>query len=675
MLEMNDGHPTLLKPVSKLVLFLLLSVLSYAQVITTVAGGFIGDNGDATSAGLDFPRYVIQDRMGNTYLSDCFNHRIRKITAAGTITTFAGTGIAGFSGDGGPAKNAELSFPTGIVFDREGNMLVADSGNNRIRSIKPSGIITTIAGTGIAGYSGDNGPAVQAELNTPWGLAVDGAGDLFLADVVNNAIRRIDAFGTITTVAGNGMAGYSGDGGPATIAELNSPRSVIVDSHGNLYIADNLNHRVRKVDARGIINTFAGDGGAGFSGDGGLATEAQVGSPRGLLIDHNQLLISGGGGPRIRSVNLQTNIIETLAGSGLGYDGDGSLSGALFNGPTGMFLRPDGTLLLADQYNARLRSITSTSVSTVAGSFGHDNVRATRGLLIAPENLAIDSAGNYYIAEFGGNRIRRVDAATGRITTIAGTGITGYDGDGGPAQQARIGIPEGVGVDESGNVFISDSGNSLIRKVDTSGIISTFATDPNFSDLISLAIDSTGNLYVADDFSCVIFKVTPVGSVSVVAGNFTCGYNGDNIPATAAELNAPYGVAVDGRGNIYIGDTLNNRIRRVNRSGLISTVAGNGTCGFSGDGGPSIAALICTPENLAVDSSGSIYFCDYTNLRVRKISGGIIKTIAGSGNYGYNGEDLPALSTNLDGPAAVAIGHDGSVYILDDIQARVRKVH
>jgi len=163
--------------------------------------------------------------------------------------------------------------------------------------------------------------------------------------------------------------------------------------------------------------------------------------------------------------------------------------------------------------------------------------------------------------------------------------------------------------------------------------------------------------------------------VSIVAGNFTCGYNGDGIPAVSAELNSPYGVAVDLKGNIYIGDTLNNRIRRVNRLGVISTIAGDGVCGFSGDGGRSTAAMICNPENLMVDSSGNVYFGDYLNLRVRKISAGIINTIAGSGSAGYNGENLPALTTNVDAPIAVGLDNLGSVYILDDIQARVRKIH
>src|SRR5262245_50592328 len=230
-------------------LVLVLAAVEYAQVVTTTAGGFVGDGGLAVNAGMNYPRYMLQDSSGNTYIADSFNHRIRKVDTTGKIRTFAGTGISGFSGDGGAARNAMLSFPTGLLFDTGGNMLVSDSNNNRIRKITPTGIISTIAGTGTPGYSGDGGPALQAQLNSPWGLSLDKAGNIFFTDVLNSAVRKIDiATGIITTVAGTGTAGYNGDGIPATQADLNLPRTVIVDSDGNLYIADTQNHRVRLVN-------------------------------------------------------------------------------------------------------------------------------------------------------------------------------------------------------------------------------------------------------------------------------------------------------------------------------------------------------------------------------------------------------------------------------------------
>lgn len=658
-------------------LTVLLTASLLAQKVTTTAGGFVGDGGSATNAGMIYPRFAIQDQSGNLYISDNSNHRIRKVTPSGVISTFAGTGIAGFGGDGGLARNATLSYPSGILFDSAGNMLVSDDGNNRIRKIDTSGIITTIAGTGVASYSGDGGPALAAALDQPWALALDATGNLYFSDILNERVRKIDTAGIITTVAGNGIEGYSGDSGSATQASLDTPSGVAVDSAGNLYIADRFNHRVRKVDASGIITTFAGNGVQGLSGDGGPATSAEIGNPRGVTIQGNRLMISNAGGSRIRVVNLTSQIINTFAGSVTGFDDDGNPPLLTeFNRTTGMLFMPDGSLLVLDTANERLRLVTATGTTTIAGGALGDNRRATQASFAEPENLAFDSAGNYYIADWAGNRIRKVDAS-GQITTVAGNGTSGYTGDGGPATQAQINLPFGVAVDPAGNLFIADTNNAVIREVTASGVISTYVTDPNFSDLISLATDAAGNLYSADDSACVVRKITPAKVVSVVAGvEFNCGFNGDGIQATTALLNTPYGVAVDSRGNVYIGDSLNNRVRKVNRAGVISTVMGNGTCGFSGDGGPGNAAMICNPEGVAVDSAGNVYLGDYGNVRVRKLtSTGKISTIAGSGNFGYNGENLPATSANLDGPIAVGVDNVGSVFLLDDGQNRVRKIH
>jgi sugar lactone lactonase YvrE len=660
-------------------LWIFCSVLTlHTQIVTTTAGGFFGDGGAATSAGLDYPRFIVEDQAGNIYFTDSYNNRIRKINSAGKISTFAGTGIGGFSGDGGLARNAMLFAPIGLAFDPAGNMIVADDGNNRIRKIDTAGVISTIAGTGQAGFSGDGGPAIAAQMNAPWGLVLDTAGNIYFSDILNERIRKIDGAGIITTVAGNGTEGYNGDGIPATLAELDLPRDLAVDAVGNVFIADTMNHRVRVVSVLGVINTFAGNGIQGYTGDGGPATSAEIGNPRGVLVHGNSLLIANGGHATIRIVNFTTGIIQTFAGSDIGYDGDGNPPLLTeFDGPTGLLFTSTGSLLVGDQGNARIREVTPTVTTTKAGGFVGDNRIGTLAVLTAPENLAFDPSGDYYIADRGGNRIRKVDGGSGQITTIVNQlGISGYTGDGGPAVSAEINLPYGVAADGSGNIYIADTSNSVIRKVDALGTITTFATDPTISELVSLATDGAGNVYSADDGACVIRKITPSGAISVVAGDFTCGYNGDGIAATNAELNTAYGVAVDSKGNIYISDTLNNRIRKVNRQGIISTIAGNGTCGFNGDGGLATAAMICNPEGLAVDSRGNVYIADYLNLRVRKISpAGKIITVAGSGNSGYNGENLPAVSTNLDGPIAVGIDNVGTVFILDDIQARVRKIH
>ena len=647
-----------------------------AQVVTTTAGGYFGDGGSPLAAALAYPRFVARDSKGNIYISDAENHRIRKVSQ-GVITTFAGTGISGFSGDSGLARNAQLSYPVGLVFDSAGNLIIADGGNNRVRMVDTTGTITTIAGTGTAGFSGDGGPAILAEFNNPWGLALDTAGNLYVTDIFNQRVRKIDTSGTVNTVAGNGTAGYNGDGIPATSASLNSPRGIVLDSSGDLYIADAFNFRVRKVDTSGIISTFAGDGMQGFSGDGGPAIDANVGRPRGLILRGNQLLIANAGQGHIRYVGFASGIINSLAGSFIGYDGDGHAPlASQFNAPTGMLLLNSGSLLVVDEINARVRTITSSIVTTFAGGYIGDNQPATRAAFAAPENLAFDLFGNYYVADAGGNRIRKVDP-TGRITTVAGTGVSGYTGDSGPATQAQLYTPFGVAADPFGNLFISDTTNLAIRKVDTSGTITTFATDPSFSDLLTVVSDNSGNLYVADDGNCVVHKITSTGAVSIVAGVVgNCGYNGDGIPATTALLNGPYGVAIDARGNLYLGDYGNNRVRKVNTSGIITTIAGNGNCGFSGDGGTATLAMLCSPEGVAVDPSGNVYIGDYSNLRIRKVNrAGKINTIAGSGLAGYNGDNLPAASTNIGGPVTPSVDILGNIYFLDDDASRVRKIH
>ncbi len=647
-----------------------------AQVVTTTAGGHVGDGGSPTLAGLALPRYAIQDASGNTFISDGDNHRIRKVSN-GVITTFAGTGISGFSGDGGLAKNAMLSYPIGVLFDSASNLIVADANNNRIRKIYTTGTITTIAGTGVLGFSGDGGPALSAELDFPFGLVFDAVGNLYFTDLLNNRVRKIDTTGIITTVAGNGTAGYNGDGIPATAASLNNPRGIVLDSSGNLYIADTLNSRVRRVDTSGIITTFAGNGIQGFTGDGGPAIDAEVGRPRDVIVRGNQLLISNAGAARIRTVGFTSGIINSMAGNFPGFDGDNNPPLLTeFNGPTGIFLTTSGNLLVTDEFNSRVRTVTSSVTTTLAGGFVGDNGPATGADFVAPENLVFDSAGNYYVADPNAHRIRKIDTS-GKITTVAGNGTTGYSGDGGLATQGQLNFPYGVVVDSAGNIFIADTGNGLIREVNTSGIITTFATDASFSDLLSLTMDTSGNLYAADDGVCVVHKITPAAVVSIVAGvEGSCGYNGDGILATTALLSGPYGIALDAQGNLYLGDYGNNRVRKVNRSGIISTIAGTGTCGFSGDGGTGVLAMLCSPEGVATDTKGNVYIGDYSNARIRKLNhAGKITTIAGTGIGGYNGNNLPAVSTNIGGAITAAVDKAGNVYFVDDDSLRVRKIH
>jgi len=644
-----------------------------AQTVTTVVGGDFGDGSFATKASIDLPTYLARDSSGNIYVSEFFGQRIRKITPGGTISTYAGTGIAGYNGDNIAATTAQLNYPTGLTFDSAGNLVVADGGNNRVRKISPSGIITTFAGSGVAGYSGDGRLATAATFNQPFDVTYDVPGNLYITDIGNCAVRVVNTAGIINTHAGNGICGYSGDGGPATSANLNLPRGLTTDSRGNLYIADTSNFRVRAVSATGTITTFAGNGVNGFSGDGGLATSAEIAQPRGLAFHNNTLFISRAGMNRIRAVPVSTRIINTYAGSNYGYDGDGlPLLSSQFAGVNGILFDSTGALIVADGGNGRVRKASGGVMKTIAGGYIGDTKAATLGSLVLPEAIAFDKSGNYYIAESDGNRVRKV-STTGKVSTVAGTGVSGYTGDGGLATVATLWFPVGVAVDSAGNVFVADQFGFVIREIDTSGNINTFSADSNFGGIETMIIDSSNNLYAADTGTCVIWKVTPTAVVSAVAGvAFNCGYNSDNISATTAFLNNPYGVALDPRGNLYIADANNNRIRKVATNGIISTIVGDGNCGFSGDGGSGTSAEVCFPEAVAV-SRMSVYIADTVNLRIRKLTAGTINTYAGTGISGFNG-DGAALSVNFDDPVALTFNANGVLYMIDDVTERVRTI-
>jgi hypothetical protein len=339
----------------------------YTGIIGTVAGsgtpGSSGDGGLATAAQLNRPTGVAVDSLGNFYFADYSNFRIRKVSAAGVISTVAGNGTAGFSGDGGLATAAQLDRAIDVAVDSLGNLYIADSNNNRIRKVSATGIISTVAGSGTAGFNGDGGLATAAQLNGPVDVAVDALGNLYVADANNNRIRKVSAAGIISTVAGNGTAGFGGDGGLATAAQLNGPQFGAVDALGNLYIADFGNKRIRKVSAAGIISTVAGNGTTGFSGDGGLATAAQLDRPQCVAIDAaGTLYIADFGNNRVRKVT-PAGIISTVAGGGSSGLGDGSLAtAAQLNGPAGVALDSAGSLYIGDYLNNRIRKVSDLAL-------------------------------------------------------------------------------------------------------------------------------------------------------------------------------------------------------------------------------------------------------------------------------------------------------------------------
>jgi sugar lactone lactonase YvrE len=476
--------------------------------ISTVAGSgslvFGGDGGPATSAGFSNPSGVAVDAIGNIYIAIPTHRRIRKVSASdGTISTIAGTGTPGYSGDGGAATSARLFEPGGVAVDATGNVFIADIYNQRIRKITVSdGTIQTVAGNGSMNFLGEGLPATSAGLSRPSGIALDAAGNLFVS--ANNRIRKVSASdGTIHTVAGTGTSGFSGDAGPATSANLRSPKGIAVDASGNLYIADYNNHRIRKVHSNdGTISTVVGSGTAGFSGDGGPAANAQLNFPVGVAVDAaGNLYIGEEGNRRIRKVNSSDSTISTIAGNGtIGYGGDGgAATDASISAATSMIFDAAGNILFADHYNHCIRKINGNdgTISTIAGSnlngFSGDGGPATSAQLTAPSGVALDKAGNIYIADRGNNRIRFINIQSGTINSVTGTGSPTFSGDGGPALSAGINDPYSVVVDQSGNLFISDSYNNRIRLV--SQTISTLQSG-NWEDL---ATWNLGRIPQADD--------------------------------------------------------------------------------------------------------------------------------------------------------------------------------
>jgi trimeric autotransporter adhesin len=358
---------------------LLLPVVSQAQYITTFAGdgtsGYEGDGGQSTSAKISYPRGVAVDNSGNVYIA-CWDNHVRKINASGIISTFAGNGVSGNGGDGGPATAAQLNSPTTIAFDGAGNVYIADGANNKIRKVNTSGIISTFAGTGTIGSAGDGGPATSAQINYTAGITFDGSGNAYIADYWNCKIRKITPAGIISTFAGTGSAGYSGDGGAATAAKLYYPARVAVDGVGNVYIADYGNNRIRRVNSSGVISLVAGSGSAGFSGDGGPASAAKLSGPVGINVDGSgNLYIADWGNSCIRKVN-STGVITTIAGTGVaGFNGDCiPANSAELNQSIGIALDESGHIYISNYGDHRVRVISTTCNLAINNIINNDEL-------------------------------------------------------------------------------------------------------------------------------------------------------------------------------------------------------------------------------------------------------------------------------------------------------------
>ena len=646
--------------------------------ISTVAGGAPPATPVAgVSLALGTVWGVAPDGAGNIYLASSDLNSVFRLDPSGLITRVAGNSRAGYSGDGGPATSAQLNDPRGVAVDKSGNLFIADYRNARIRKVSSGGIITTVAGDGTCCFSGDGGPATSAQLQTPFGVAVDGSGNLFVSDLYGSRVRKVSPTGIVSTVAGDGSYGLSGDGGPAVSAKLNAPTGVGVDGDGNVFIADYNNRRIRKVSPSGIITTIAGDGTccAWYSGDGGPATNAPLIGPLGLSLDNTGNLFLTDFGV-IREVS-PSGIITTVAGGGKCYLNpqdnsnrcdDGSPGAALSAMilPVGVAADGAGNLFIADRPGGTLiRKVSSDGIiHVVAGKsgpccFSGDRGLATNAQLNDPSSVATDAGGNLYIADSKNGLIRKV-SSDGSINTVAGA--CSYPDD--------IWAACGITVDRAGNVYASD--NAGTSKISPDGTRTKVADHG-----LGLAVDATGNLFIADQYNNVIHKVSPAGVTTTVAGTGTAGFSGDGGPAAAAQLSFPVAIAVDQAGNLYIADSGNKRIRMVSNRGVISTVA---DASSDLDGPRASFGLGSLLVGLAVDNSGNVFFEELSSSfgRIRRISpDGIVTTIAGTGVLGYSGDGGPAANAQLNPSAdelgnTLAIDAAGNLYVADGGNNAVR---
>jgi hypothetical protein len=590
-------------------------------------------------------------------------------------------GYAGQQNSDGTGTNAFITKPAGSAVDGNGNVYISDFGNNTIRQITSAGVVITFAGSpGIAGSA--NG--TNALFNGPEGLAVDGGGNVYVADSGNNTIRKITASGVVTTIAGR--AGFAGSAdGTGTNALFNAPAGVAVDITSNVYVADYGNHTIRKITPTGAVSTLAGSAGT-FGSANGTGTNALFYEPEGIAVDTlGNVYVADTANDMIREITLG-GIVTTLAGSAGTYgSANGTGTNAYFNSPQGLTVDGTGNVYVADTGNNLIRKVTALGVvTTIAGSGnpGSADGSGTNATFWGPVQLSVDGGANLYVADYFNGTVRMIDSS-GVVTTLAGSPSSGNTD--GSATSARFSLTQGVAVDSSSNIYVADAANCAIRKI-TAGVVSTLAgsdnhpgsldasgTNAQFNAPQAIAVDSFGNVYVADTLNHTIRTITSDGMVSTLAGVAGYANNADGSGANA-QFNAPQGIAVDGTGNIYVADTLNHTIRFITPSGTVSTIAGTPNIYGSTDSSTNGTALFNLPKGLAVDSATNIYVADSGNHTIRKIAAnGKVTTIAGlAGTWGStDGTNSGALFFR---PTGVAVDSSGNVYVTDSGNHAIRKI-
>lgn len=654
------------------------SVTSAAAVLTvsgpaprvSLIAGQIGGNGniDASAASARFyqPETLAVDAAGNVFVADTYNSDIREITASGNVSLYAGSADLSGSLDG-VGTSALFNYPQGIAVDANDNVYVADTSNQTIRRISSTGVVTTIAGTvGVTGSS--DGPGSSAQFFYPQGMAIDSAGNVYVADSANDTIRKITPGGVVSTIAGTpGVAGSTD--GPAATALFNGPDGVAVDASGNLYVTDTYNDTIRviTVGTTTTVSTLAGSPGI-FGAVDGTGAAARLDHPRGIGLDSfGNLFVADTFNGTIRMIT-SAGVVTTIAGTAYTAGSvDGTAAAALFDGPWGLTVDAGNNLYVADFDNDTVRRITPAAVvSTYAGTAPHPGTSNGTGVAAqfdAPLAASTDPSGNIYIADTSNSTIRKI-TSSGAVSTLAGSAgsVGSTDGTGSVAQFSG---PQALVADAAGNVYVVDTGNNTIRKVTSAGVVSTLAGSAGaagssdgtgaaaqFSSPQGIVMDASGNLYVADTGNNVIREVTPAGVVTTVAGTAAVSGGADGIGA-AASFNTPIGLGIDTSGNIYVADSYNYTIRVfAPTTGSVTTLAGvAGQAGLSD--GTGTDARFNVPTGVALDAAENVYVMDSFYRTIRKITpAAVVTTIAGV--PGVRGVDLGVLPGAFNNPIGIA---------------------
>jgi streptogramin lyase len=599
-----------------------------------------------------------------------------------TFVTIAGTPFVPGSANGVGAA-AQFFAPYGTAVDSNGNVYVADSNNDTVRKITPGGVVTTLAGTpGVAGSADGTGPA--ARFNAPVGIAVDGNGNVYVGDFTNETIRKITPGGVVTTLAGTaGVAGTVDATG--TAAQFSSPAGVAVDGSGNVYVVDQTDDTVRKVTPAGVVTTVAGTASTPGTID-GTGTGARFSSPYGIASSQNgTLYVADTDNDTIRMIT-PAGVVTTIAGTAKSEgSADGTGSAARFKVPVAVAVDGNGNVYVSDYENVTIRMINPAgAVTTLAGKVGitgYVDGTGTAAEFNDPWGVSVDGNDNVYVGDLGNNTIRKITSA-GIVSTLAGSPRTGNANGTGTA--AHFSYPSGIAVDSGGNMYVADQVNDEIRKITPSGVVTTLAGSPGnagsadgtgaaaqFNYPFGVAVDGGGNVYVADASNDEIRKITPSGVVTTLAGSAGVVGNADGTGSSAL-FNGPLGVVVDGNGNVFVSDTSNDTIRKITPAGVVTTVAGTeGTAGSSD--GTGTAAQFDLPAGIALDTSGNLYVANAADT-IRKITpSGVVSTLAGIAEQ-VGSVDGTGTAARFNLPVGIAVDSSGNVYVADTGNDLIRKV-